>query len=223
MVGYGEYRSGRARAWVATIGVLAMALLLWMVAIFQMIEHFLVPDWETSEELGATVFALAYGWSGLTLFIALGVGVLGYLFWIYRAAQNARALGRESLMTTPGTAVFCWLIPILNLFRPYQVVRALYQGADSGDDLRGDWVLRRSWLFPIWWGAWMLSNVLSQISTRMADSNDASTRVSALWLDFVTAPVLVIAGLSAVAIVWSIEARHAQLARLSAVQHRAAA
>jgi hypothetical protein len=52
-----------------------------------------------------------------------------YLRWLYRAVANTTLL-RAPIKWTPGQAVLAYFIPIVSLFRPYQVMKALYAAND---------------------------------------------------------------------------------------------
>ena len=58
--------------------------------------------------------------------VSLGVKIVTvvlFLQWLHRLVTIARQLGSPSLAFSPGAAVWSFFIPILNLFRPYQVLR----------------------------------------------------------------------------------------------------
>lgn len=60
----------------------------------------------------------------LLLYFATGVC---FLAWLHRAYGNLRSLGARQLDSSPGWAVVSFFIPILNLFRPYQIVRETWR------------------------------------------------------------------------------------------------
>lgn len=86
-------------------------------------------------------------WWALNLLSLVGLAVLAALmFWTHRATTDARTLGRPT-RHEPGMATAGWVIPILNLWFPYQVV------ADLADDDRGAQV---GW----WWATYLLNGLL---------------------------------------------------------------
>ena len=60
------------------------------------------------------------------------VAAVACLIWLYRVHSNLPALGARNLEFTPEWAVGWWFIPIFHLFRPYQVVREIWQASDPG-------------------------------------------------------------------------------------------
>jgi hypothetical protein len=65
---------------------------------------------------------------GVSAVLLLAAQVL-YLRWLYRAVANTTLL-RAPIKWTPGQAVAAYFIPIVSLFRPYQVMKALYAAND---------------------------------------------------------------------------------------------
>jgi hypothetical protein len=94
--------------------------------------------------------------------------VLLYLFtfvifgcWIVRANKNVRALGAINLPITPGWAVGYFFIPILNLFRPYQAMKNLWQASHNPVS----WSTTKAGsILPAWWALWIFGNILIHIS-----------------------------------------------------------
>jgi hypothetical protein len=210
------FQSGRGRAWFASAGIVVSAFFTVVFTLCELVEHFAFPDWETSEELSATLFAITYGTSGVTWSIALVLAAVGYLVWIHRAAKNTFALGFGTVGTTPGTAVWCWFIPFVNLFKPYHVVGRIYRASDPDQMLSNDLVARWPKVLSVWWGAWVISSIIGNISIRLSLKDDPALTTTGMWLDVVDMPFTLVAAGTAIAIIWSIEARQQHLAERAA-------
>ena len=71
--------------------------------------------------------------------------IIAFLFWIHRASKNLEPLGVEYQEFSPGWAIGWWFIPIMSLFRPYQVMKEIWaeshprQEFDSVSPLLGPW------------------------------------------------------------------------------------
>jgi hypothetical protein len=94
----------------------------------------------------------------LNLFI-----VIIFAIWIVRANKNVRALGATDLRMTPGWAVGFFFIPIMNLWKPYQAMKDLWEAShyfSSNPTKTGS-------ILPIWWALWLLSNFVANISFRL--------------------------------------------------------
>jgi hypothetical protein len=53
------------------------------------------------------------------------------MIFVYRVNCNLRALGTKELAFSPLMTIFCWFIPILNLFWPCRMIGELYKASHS--------------------------------------------------------------------------------------------
>ena len=88
------------------------------------------------------------------------VAAVACIIWIYRVSLNLPALGARNIEFTPEWAVGWWFIPIAHLFRPYQVVREIWQASDPGES--GDKTLEvgPSNALLGWWWALVVSGLV---------------------------------------------------------------
>ena len=187
------------------------------VAAFELVAVSWMPDWELRADDGeatAAIFGVAYFLVLVGAAVAYVFTVVTFLMWLHRASRNAWVLYPAGVRTSPAMAVGCWFIPFVHLVRPYRVVRALHSAAfNDGPPLRGDWAARVPGIFPIWWGTWIVNNVLNNFATRLSFSDDAEKLEMAAWIQACAFPLELIAGICLTAILWSIEARQAELTR----------
>ena len=114
----------------------------------------------------------------LGVFIVTGVA---FLKWIYRANLNCRAFGAEDMEFTPGWSIGYYFIPVLNLFRPYQSMKEIWQASHNPANWQSQ---SGSALLGWWWALWLISGFLGHMVFRLsmdADSIDelqASTGIS---------------------------------------------
>jgi hypothetical protein len=218
MVGRTEktFMANQGRAWIATVGIASVVALKPLVAGLEVVEHFWMSGWDYSEETSALIFGAVYGSTAIALMVAYLVAIVGFLLWLHRTVANAEALGRGVRNVSPGMAVLYWFIPILNLFRPYHVVTALYRRSNPGTTLAKDWVARRDWIPSAWWGTWVFGSMAENISARMAWSDNPEKHVTSMWADLLSAPFVVAAGILVLLVLWSIDARLDHLARAGA-------
>ena len=92
-----------------------------------------------------------------------------FLIWFHRAHRNLKALGANDLQYSPGWAVGGFLIPIWNLFRPYQVAQEIWKASEP-DHLSAtgsDWkYLRGSGLIGWWWVFFLLTGFIGNLILR---------------------------------------------------------
>jgi hypothetical protein len=129
---------------------------------------------------------------GLTVLAA----AIAVSFFLPQANRNARALTGMSLRFTPASTVWWFLVPFLNLVRPYQAVKEIWQaGAARREEM---WFRKPAPAsMRVWWGSWIVFNVLSRVTSGLARGGADAARESALLQR--------IAGLSAAAcLLWAV-------------------
>ena len=90
-----------------------------------------------------------------------------FLCWVHAANRNAHALGARGMQFTPGWSVGWFFIPVLNLVRPYQVVKEICQASDPDKD-RDNWLSSPvPGFFLVWWILWLLGNSLGNMAFRL--------------------------------------------------------
>jgi len=117
--------------------------------------------------LGSAVLLLS-GIALLLYVIIIIICIVVFLMWLYRARSNLPALGAADVRWSPGWSIVCWFIPIMSLFRPYQVVRETWQASDPAS-LPGWRSDPPPDIFGWWWGLFLVysyaSNATGEMST----------------------------------------------------------
>jgi hypothetical protein len=98
----------------------------------------------------------------INLVVALASGIC-FLIWFSGAHDNLKYLGASNLDYTPGWAVAAFFIPILNLFRPFQVAQEIYRASspDVSRDRQGNWRGATTSTLINWWWAMCLIRLLA--------------------------------------------------------------
>lgn len=133
----------------------------------------------------------------------LVTGVL-FLRWFHRLYKNVHWMAQSQVEQegyayppkhTPGWAVGSFFVPFLNLVRPYQIMKDVWQRCAP------DHLVNRSGLLSLWWAFWIIGNVLGQIVWRMSDSTDIAALIQLTNLQIVTSLVDIPAALLCMAVV----------------------
>jgi hypothetical protein len=145
-----------------------------------------------------------------------------FLVWVYRASSNLAPLGAPSQTISPGWAVGWWFIPFLNLVRPYQAVREIWQLSEPPPDAlaTAPSAARRgaAWL-GWWWAGWLVSNIGGGILARVSIAVESTDGMIALTYASIAADVVtIVAAILAICVVRAIDAR--QTARHAALYGR---
>lgn len=108
-------------------------------------------------------------------------GILGvvtgiaFISWLYQARINVRALGMRRMRYGRGWCIWGFLTPVLNIFRPYQVVREIWKASDPTSLDPFQWKSRPTpSLVGLWWGSFLIAaglRVLAVLTNVGADVN----------------------------------------------------
>ncbi|MDZ4665783.1 MAG: DUF4328 domain-containing protein [Bacteroidota bacterium] len=119
---------------------------------------------------------------GIIYIIASVISAITFIQWFRRAYFNLHQKVSE-LSYTEGWAVGSWFVPIISLYRPFQIMKELFVQTKgllikNGLDLYKDFNTRNlGW----WWALWIISNFLGQFVfrySRNAESIDQLTVVT---------------------------------------------
>ncbi len=161
-----------------------------------------------------------HGAIGVAQTAAYVLCAIAWLRWFHRAYGNLTLLGSGRTDHTPGSAVGWWFVPLMNLFRPYQITKELWVRSRAGNDL---FELGRDpvpGLLHGWWASWLAMNFLGQALLRLTREAEELAALERMTVLGMTADaVTVVAALAALAIVRRIDAdqRAASLGARAAV------
>lgn len=146
--------------------------------------------------------------------VLLVATIVVWLIWQHRAHANLKALGTE-LEYSPGWAVGFWLIPIANLWKPFQVNRELWKASGDVDD----WRSQRTWpVLGWWWASWISAGVLGRVAAAARQGAETPMEIrSADIVDLLSTVVVVASAVLAILLVRSVIERQDRLA--AAVPH----
>ena len=152
-----------------------------------------------------------------TLFVFVSL-VIAFLVWLHRAAKNLPALGnaKSKVEYTPGWAVGSFFVPFVNLVVPYKAVKEVWEKSDPSVRTEDDFMFATPSSSPPlllgWWIAWVVSNVLSNISWRL-QSRTPGTESFVTGFDIISDLANIVAAVLAIAVVRGIDRRQAERAR----------
>ena len=211
------FESGRTRAlWVLAIfGILAIVNIVGVFSSYSEAEliqdiidnkYVSDSDIESNDDRQALI-----GMVQMALYIAVAIA---FLMWIHRAHRNLQSLGNQDLKYSPGWAVGWFFIPIMNLFRPYQVMSEIWRGSDPDLPI-GD---SRAWksstvssLVGWWWAFYLICEVVAQITSRVAfQGEELSEMKSAAYLFMASDSIDIVGFLVTSMLVWQIVQRQEQ-------------
>ncbi|HTH50870.1 MAG TPA: DUF4328 domain-containing protein [Pyrinomonadaceae bacterium] len=218
-----EYRSTATYSLLATIGVGAVGLLHVPAVIVGLLQ---IAD--PSRTLGSgsdsmSLWLVIQSLFAIFQFLAFIGAAIVFLMWLHRSAANLAPLGASYIEFTPGWCVGWWFIPFANLVKPFQAVRSVWAESDPAvDPADGTFLASVQTGAPafmsLWWAAWILANVVSNITSKVFDPQDVRTTELSGYFFIIDGLLWVIAAVFAIKVVRSItsrqEERHANYGRI---------
>jgi hypothetical protein len=136
-----------------------------------------------------------------------------FLIWFYRAYRNLPSFGVQELRHRQSWVVGGFFMPVLNLVRPYQVMKEVWWGSDP-DLVPGSGKLpRQGAALPLlWWWSYLIMNMASTIAMQLMlrqDDSLAGLRM-ATKVDIGASAITIVATIFAAGIVREISVRQAE-------------
>lgn len=107
---------------------------------------------------------------GLLQTVIFIVSVVVFLNWFRRAYGNLHRLGITSLKHKESMAVWTWFIPIIVLFRPFQIMKEIWTETQASiKKFDPNYVLLNGGIFiGVWWTLFIISNFLGRYILKSA-------------------------------------------------------
>jgi hypothetical protein len=123
-------------------------------------------DTEAATANDIRVSALAIG--NLVVLICT---MIFFILWFRRAYNNLHLTQEVNLLYTEGWAAGAWFVPFLNLVRPYQIMDEIWNKTQQAT--KNLLSFKNSSLVGWWWAVYLISNVTSNIASRVFDDNSS--------------------------------------------------
>ncbi|QDH34397.1 DUF4328 domain-containing protein [Porphyrobacter sp. YT40] len=189
----------------AVIGVFALALVCEVLELAGVIDPFGDPD---------SAVLMVYAAIMLSTTLAFVVSIILVAMWIHRAHANLHEAGLPGLQTSPGWAVGWYFVPIANLFKPFQAMRELWhESHQTADSFTSD----APGTLTLWWGLWVIGNILANVSFRLGTLGDGSNLQPILILDIGSSVCVIGAAWQLVQIITAITAAQRDTLAASAI------
>ena len=156
------------------------------------------------------------------------VAAVAFLIWLYRAYKNLKPLGAEPRYS-PAWAVGAFIVPLVNLFLPFQIVQEMWRASDPDTiAVTGAKPLNiitedssKSLLVVVWWGLWLLTIINLVLAYRWYVSwQILNEEIIASWMIILLSLLLIIDSIVTIVLVKKIadrqDEKNRQLAKLAA-------
>ncbi len=193
---------------VSGFGIIAYLNEMTLVAALDAGRRVSIDELETSDSLVASAGGLA--------FIALLFTATTFLMWLHLAWVNVERRGLQGVRWSASWAVGWWFIPIMNIFRPYQVMSALWRASQTPSDAPGstEWAIRGSSpMLGWWWALYLAAGVVGGLfsAVRGDSSIDFETWLGADLLIMAGLALQIASGVLAIMLVRRITSMHERL------------
>ena len=110
--------------------------------------------------------------------------IITFIQWLRRGYHNLHKAGVKNLIASEGWAAGAWFVPILNLFRPYQIMKEIWDHTKKyGNDLSTDNSFEdyeadsssqsgSDSTVGLWWAFWIISSITANISYQMVKNGE---------------------------------------------------
>jgi len=105
---------------------------------------------------------------GIIMFSVYVCCYILFILWFRRAYYNLHQVVKH-LEHSEGWAAGAWFVPILNFFRPYQIMRELYVESEKYiSKIKPDYTKKLNVTFVgLWWTLWIIASFLERIGMRL--------------------------------------------------------
>ncbi|MCC7092658.1 MAG: DUF4328 domain-containing protein [Ignavibacteriaceae bacterium] len=116
-----------------------------------------------------------------------------YLIWVRQAYRNLHSLQLFPTQYSSGWAIGSYFVPILNLFRPYKIMKEIWFGSQSKSiqDGESDYDrikrLTSTTFLTTWWTVALIDGFFSNLSFRLSLKADTNQElVTSNWIDIIS-------------------------------------
>ncbi|MGH3112068.1 MAG: DUF4328 domain-containing protein, partial [Gaiellaceae bacterium] len=183
------YRPLTRRANLARASLVLITLASVVAVVFDVAERSLLARVGSGEPVTAGELTASDDRQVAIALVQWGLWILTAVFfiaWLHRAYKNLRPLGVQLLRYGPGWAIGAWFVPILNLFRPKQIVNDVWRGSDPKLADRVGWIDGPvPFVFAVWWTAYLADSLVGTVAGRIlldAESTDDYELSSAVYI-----------------------------------------
>lgn len=169
---------------------------------------FIFDDVLESNDMREGIVALLYS----VIYI---ISAVTFIQWFRRAYYNLN--NRTRCQHSEGWASGGWFVPILSLFRPYQIMKELHEKTVYLIKQRSQQTIEdnSNIIIGFWWGLWILSNYIGRYSFKAAFKADTiDALIESTIADMILSAVNIPLGILAILLIKSFAKKDEQLLEL---------
>jgi len=135
-----------------------------------------------------------------------------YFVWVRRSYRNLSTLQSKPTEYSSAWVIGSYFVPILNLFRPYTIMKEIWFGSQPEFSLEdeSDYELyqRRSstTFLNIWWAVFLINGAANNISFRLSLKVDTAQKLlTGYWVEIIAMTTGIFVSLILIYLVWSVK------------------
>jgi len=128
-------------------------------------------------------------------FLSFIISAILFIVWFHKAYSNLNKRVRKTEHSV-GWSIGAWFVPIVSLFRPFNIMVEIDKNADKILEKRGVVIENKQYSFiSLWWGLFIGTHVLGRILTRLTlDSTTVDDYILSTFGDIVLSFLGIILG-----------------------------
>jgi rRNA maturation endonuclease Nob1 len=146
--------------------------------------------------------SILIAFSQLFYIIFLLSSIIIYFIWVRHAYRNLASLQLKPAEFSSGWAIGSYFVPILNLFRPYTMMKEIWFGSQPKNSLPDESEFEKierltsTTFLKIWWTVFLINGAVGNQSFRLSlKSETARELVTSYWVDIVADAVGIVLSL----------------------------
>ena len=200
------HRRAKWSEWMLGIGAVLAIAALW--SSWQQLQ--LVQDLARGANVADAAIEANDARQQLFAYVQLGLGIASavvFLMWTSAHTKRLIALGVTNMQYAPKWSVWGFIIPILNLFRPYQVMSELWKASEVVPGPDDPWIKKATpAIVYVWFATLVVDNIVGRLASRT--SFDTVEQVlQAAWLTVAFDALGMVTALVALRLVGEIDER----------------
>jgi hypothetical protein len=154
---------------------------------WRLMDRIIAGDEVTDAE--ATANDNRQGTIGLVQLALVVAGAVVFIRWMHAAYRNIDVVAPAERRYSSGWAIGSWFVPIMNLFRPKQMINDIWRagGRDASDTQPG-------FLLLGWWLLWLLSSFIVNIAARGYMNADTAEEIRTGTILYVVSDAMSVVG-----------------------------
>ena len=126
---------------------------------------------------------------GIVYTLVFIISSITFIQWFRRGYYNLNI--RTNCSHSEGWASGSWFVPIISLFRPYQIMKEMWTKTNSLiKEYKTDYLHKGTSIIGVWWALWIISSYLGKYALKkVLKAETIQDFINSTWADIVVAAI----------------------------------